>query len=379
MKLFFSSLFFVIIFIISVSAGPGPWFPIFSLFDQLKHEKKSRYSYTELHLAAINGDADKVKKLIAKGAKVDAIGKEKFGIAEHRVTPLMLAVMAKNHDIARILIDAGANIKAATYSLGLTPIHLAAERGDTSSVKLLLGCNIPVDFLTCSYSKNSRTWDFKETSLMRAVKFHQKDVIFQLLEAGANPNLVNARKENIMNMMFSSYYYYKDKGFEVVSALLEKGIKVPENVLCKSICWNNDKIAELFINHGANVNSCDFSGWTPLHFAAKNNSEKITKILLKKGADPNAKNKKGETPLELARKWEKNDVIFAYTNKRISMKKIFPKKPNIKNSGKMNLHAVGASLNKVLNKNTSETKNDVSGAMVGGKVIDFIKKLKKNP
>ena len=59
------------------------------------------------------------------------------------------------------------------------------------------------------------------------------------------------------------------------------------------------------INEGANVNSKNKEGNTPLHLACLSNnpkqdhSTKIEELLLEKGADINAQNNKLETPLML--------------------------------------------------------------------------------
>ena len=62
------------------------------------------------------------------------------------------------------------------------------------------------------------------------------------------------------------------------------------------------EIVELLINKGANVNSKDFFGVTPLHLAALGGNTEIAKILIENGANINAKNKEGESPLDITQK-----------------------------------------------------------------------------
>jgi ankyrin repeat protein len=54
------------------------------------------------------------------------------------------------------------------------------------------------------------------------------------------------------------------------------------------------------IDSGADVNTKDNEGNTPLHFAVNSDSAEVVKELLDSGADIEATNEKGETPLNIA-------------------------------------------------------------------------------
>ena len=58
-------------------------------------------------------------------------------------------------------------------------------------------------------------------------------------------------------------------------------------------------MAELMLAKGAEVDAKDNGGWTPLHWAARNNKSTVAKLLLANGADPNAKAEGGTTPLDV--------------------------------------------------------------------------------
>ena len=54
----------------------------------------------------------------------------------------------------------------------------------------------------------------------------------------------------------------------------------------------------------------DAGGWTPLHFAARNNEVSVVLALVKVGADPNARDERGRTPLHFAA-FKSNDAVVS--------------------------------------------------------------------
>ena len=59
------------------------------------------------------------------------------------------------------------------------------------------------------------------------------------------------------------------------------------------------------MQNNAEINSPDFDGDTPLHFAVMNNNLEAVEYLLENGANTNVKNKDGITPLHIAVKRKK--------------------------------------------------------------------------
>ncbi len=86
---------------------------------------------TPLANAALAGNDEIVKLLVENGAKIDQ------GTQDNR-TPLMLAVFGRHPDIIDYLLKNGADVNAATKSKNITPLIVAAERGDQAIVKKLL-------------------------------------------------------------------------------------------------------------------------------------------------------------------------------------------------------------------------------------------------
>lgn len=64
--------------------------------------------------------------------------------------------------------------------------------------------------------------------------------------------------------------------------------------------YGNEKMTKLLISHGANVDSKDESGRTPLHDAAERGHNDVAQVLVNNGAEVNKRNRDGETPLNKA-------------------------------------------------------------------------------
>lgn len=88
--------------------------------------------YAPLGLAALFGRTQAARLLLDAGAAVDAPSR---GAAP--VRPLHSAVSGLHRDLAALLLEAGADVNDAQTG-GLTPLMLAALRGDTELAELLL-------------------------------------------------------------------------------------------------------------------------------------------------------------------------------------------------------------------------------------------------
>lgn len=88
--------------------------------------------FAPLSLAAFFGHPETVEALIAAGAEVSAPSRETM-----KLTPLASALAAGHNQIARTLIEHGANVNAKGDS-DVTPLHTAAARGNIEAATFLL-------------------------------------------------------------------------------------------------------------------------------------------------------------------------------------------------------------------------------------------------
>jgi ankyrin repeat protein len=124
-----------------------------------------------LMVAAHTGSIPVVKTLLAHGANVNATTKAS------KTTALMWAVGDQHHDMARMFIEAGADVHVSTAK-GFNALMLAARNGDIEMAKILMAAGV---------GANEASSDGTQ-ALPYAIVSGKPDFAFFLLERGADPN-----------------------------------------------------------------------------------------------------------------------------------------------------------------------------------------------
>jgi len=127
---------------------------------------------TALMWASQGGNLEIVRLLIEKGANVNAVKKE-------GATALMRAIEYNHLEIARLLIEKGANVNAAKTYNGITVLMWASADGHLEIVRLLIekGANV-----------NAAMKYNRQTALMLASWKGHFEVVKELCERGADVN-----------------------------------------------------------------------------------------------------------------------------------------------------------------------------------------------
>lgn len=94
--------------------------------------QRSPDGFPPLGLAIFFGNRDLAKDLIERGADVNAAAEN-----PQRVAPVHAAAAVRDHEILALLLERGADANARQQS-DYTPLHTAASRGDMEMAKLLL-------------------------------------------------------------------------------------------------------------------------------------------------------------------------------------------------------------------------------------------------
>ncbi|SPO02004.1 uncharacterized protein DNG_04677 [Cephalotrichum gorgonifer] len=271
---------------------------------QLDHgadpDAKDKYhGNTPLLWAAENGHESTVKLLLDSNADQDIQGKEKqtplwrtvvkehgpvvkllldartepnSTDIDHRSMLLSLAADKGYKEIAKPLIDGGANPNVNSY-LERTPLSLAAENGHETLMQLLLDSGAVPD----------RRDKDGQTALWWATKMQHEAIIKLLIARKADPNATNEDER-------------ADE--QLISGLSVEEHAARQTALHCAVVNGYEAVAKLLIELGANMNAKNgLDSWTALHSAARFGHASVARMLVDMGAQVDATDDKGYTPL----------------------------------------------------------------------------------
>jgi ankyrin repeat protein len=233
------------------------------------------------------GNVETVKLLLS--TKADPNAKE----TQQGQTALMRAIAGKHADVARTLIDHGADVRARSKS-GFTALLFASQQGDVASARVLLEAGADVNEAT---PKNG-------TALVVAAASGWEEFAIFLLENGANPNAADAYGVTPLHYAVPRGI----AGIDSVSIVFRPFHEIPPNL---------PKLVKALLAHGANPNvqiAKDFppysrspyalqtslAGMTPFLLAAAAADVGLMRLLLDGGADPHIKSNDKSSALMMA-------------------------------------------------------------------------------
>jgi len=237
---------------------------------------------TPLDLVLREGHVDVARLLIEHGADAAAQSKSKYG-----TTPLHWASRDGHVDVARLLIEHGADV-AAQREDGSIPLHWASGQGHVDVAQLLIEHGADVTAQT-----EDGTTPLHEASLRGHV-----DVARLLIQHGADP--AARRKDGTTPLHEASEGGHVDMTRLLIEHGADAGAQSEDGTTPLHIAskWNRVDMARLLIEHDANAGAQRKDGTTPLHLASGHYDLDMARLLIEYGADPAAQNKDG-TPLHL--------------------------------------------------------------------------------
>lgn len=279
--------------------------------------------YTPLETACFHNSFRVAKLLLDNGAIINTAKKAQNKETAYYGSPLCSAVKANAIECLQLLLEEGAEMNCK--EMGETsPLHIATEMGHLHCMKILLDSG---------YDPNLAATDTRNTALHLAAEGGFNECISLLLHNGVNADARNCKGQTALHL--AAYA----QSVECVDILLQRGG-------CNPNSQDNEKrtplhsavggglnayeITDLLIKHGADVNTGDIFGYTPLHVAALNENTQCVKLLISNGADVSVKTKGGnpalgiivrKTPLALPVFYKKLDTAILMHDPEVSSKR----------------------------------------------------------
>lgn len=230
-----AALLLVVVLLLLGAVGYG-----ISRYSRWKQAERQAQIQGRLNYAAASGFAAEVRTLLQQGASASGLSREGY-------SPLHGVVMLGKTDMARLLLDAGADPNAHAPGTS-TPLYEAVS-GSHMDERLGL------------------------TRL--------------LLEAGADPN---GRSPELVQLSAGpAEFKVRD-----------------QTALMRAMIGRSDGAVRLLLKHGADPNLTDSEGKTALHWwvlfrRSDRPALALGSLLVRKGADPHLADRSGKTPLDYAR------------------------------------------------------------------------------
>lgn len=257
---------------------------------------------TALHWAADRNDDEVARLLLEAGADVTA----RTRIGEY--TPLLVASRKGHAEVIRVLLEGGADVDLRTTTAGTSALHFAAAAGRAEALDLLIGAGALLD---------GREESHGHTPLMFAAAANQAEAIRILLEAGADPALHNEVVQ--MEEISKEDARLQEERNERVAA--EQARRAREAALARGETIVEEVVEEEEEDEPAAADSAarppreegviqpltyagligEYGGFTALHLAARDGNVEAVEALLAGGAELDQRSAgDGSTPLLVA-------------------------------------------------------------------------------
>lgn len=215
-----------------------------------------------------HGDVSAVKKLLKKDPTLVAVRDAK------KLTPLHVAASRGQSSVTQLLIDHGADVHGPTEDGDWTPLVFASYRGHYEVAKLLVenGAGVTTEDGNPIHYSGQRK---------------HKDICRLLVEHGAIDDLIDSEDSDVLTLFRAAYSYDTDTVKDLLARRpdLVGSKDVHHRTPLHEACTQGDtQTVCALLKHGADTNALDANGQTPADRAASHNQHAVTKLLEKHNA-----------------------------------------------------------------------------------------------
>ncbi|GAB5402771.1 MAG: ankyrin repeat domain-containing protein [Aureliella sp.] len=216
-----------------------------------------------------HGDAATVKRLLDQDASLVGVRDAK------NLTPLHVAASRGQSEVAQLLIDYGADVGGGTLGDDSddvwTPLVFASYRGHFEVAQVL------IENGACVTTEGGNPIHF-------AAQRKHKDICRLLVSHGAIDDLLNTEDEDAVAMFRAAYSYDADAVEQILSRrpeLICFRDRDGRTVLHEACTGGDTKTVRVLLKNGADATLVDVTGQTPTDRAAAHNQHAVTKLLTK--------------------------------------------------------------------------------------------------
>jgi len=279
--------------------------------------------WTELQLASRNGNIQCVNVLLSqcsdKTTKLELVNQPAIGY--YGQTALQAACTREHEAVAKILLEAGANINAPggnniyrnafelacgtgeSFHTSDAIFNVNNQRGSVGNIRLI---RLLLD-AGAIVNPESVTRYQGRTPIQAAAEAGHEEAALLLLENGADINAAPSPSSGVTALQAACYQGH----FGLAKFLIARGADVNSPpgkfsgyTALQGACLGEEmELVKILLAEGADVNAPGslYHGGTALHAAASRGNLEIVKILLSSGADPNSvAGRRGQTSMQSA-------------------------------------------------------------------------------
>lgn len=235
-------------------------------------------------VAAFVGEPEYVKRLRKAGAKMDGFAGAALGDRK-----LVEKTLAKRPDFANDR-DSG----------GLTALQCAAG-SRYPGAKLVEIARLLLD-AGADLRARTQSWNHQVDAVYFAASAKNKDIFELLLDRGADPT----------DALVPALWNVRPDFAELAlahGAAADGALSSGKPLLNDLIRWGQIPPVMWLLAHGASPNIPDEEGWTAVHQAASRGNERMLRAVVDAGGDVTRRDKLGHTPLDVARIMNRRKLI----------------------------------------------------------------------
>ena len=259
-----------------------------------------------LRQRAARGNVDQLRRLLAEGVDVDARDAEGF-TALHYAMASYPHQKDKDHlAVARLLVEHGADVHAATAN-GQTPLFEAAAEGLYEVVVYLhehgAGVNATLETGANALFAIAEALEGRPRNITATIEREGRPVA--LTDPDAIREALGHHPDDEYNAYLNVVQFLVDQGIDLKARLRE----TQQTPLFSAASRGCDGMVAIVLDHGdPDLDARDRWGLTALHYASRHGHTRIVERLLDADADAQAADQYGFTPLHEAAEKGRLDV-----------------------------------------------------------------------